>query len=82
MAVRADVDVDVRRDGRRTKGCLIALAVLGGIGVSWALLGGIVAAHEGAHGVLFSILGFLLMLTVVSAVWVFAHHPGETPART
>ncbi len=75
----ADVDVDVRRDSRRTSGCLIALAVLGGIGVSWALLGGIVAANEGADGVLLSILGFLLMLTVVSAVWVFAHHPGETP---
>ena len=75
----ASVDVDVRRDSRRTSGCLIALAVLGGIGVSWALLGSVVVASEsGTLEILFTVLGVLLVFTVSSGLGVFLFRRSAT----
>lgn len=72
-------DVDVRRDNRGVKGSVIVLAVLGSLGVCYALFGSLVLAQEDrVIQPLLLTLGVLAVLTLISACWVFVHRPSET----
>ena len=75
----ADMDVDVRRDSRRT-GCLMTLLpVMGGAGIAYAFAGGFSLLGQGEFRPLLVLLGVLTMLTLVSAGWVATHKPSGTP---
>lgn len=74
-----DLDVDVRRDNQRT-GCLMTgLPVIGGIGIGYALLVSVAQLTEGWFQPLLVILGVLTVLTLLSAGWIAATKPSETP---
>jgi hypothetical protein len=73
------VDVDVRRDYRRTGALSIVLAVFGGIGVSYALfLGFAVAQQARTPEPLLVLVGALAAFTAISALMVFVRRPSET----
>lgn len=72
------VDVDVRRDSQRTNGCLVVLAVLGAIGICYALLGGMAMAHDRIFQPLLVTLGLLAVFTIASIAWVYSHRPSES----
>jgi hypothetical protein len=72
------VDVDVRRDSQRTNGCLVVLAVLGAIGICYALLGGMAMAQDRIFQPLLLTLGLLAVFTIASIAWVYSHRPSES----
>ncbi len=73
------VDVDVRRDNHRTGPLSFALAILGGIGVSIALLGSFGAAiGDASFGLLRSTMVALVVLTLLSAFTVIGSRPSPT----
>jgi hypothetical protein len=76
-----DVDVDVRRDSRRTSGCMIALAVLGALGLVYILLGSAALAKEGTFQPLLIVLGILGVATVISLVRVYGGQPSPSTGR-
>ncbi len=73
-----EVDVDVRRDNRRTGGCMIALAVLGALGLVYTLLGSTALAKEGVFEPLVILLGILAVATIISVVRVYGGQPGPS----
>ncbi|HEY7311713.1 MAG TPA: hypothetical protein VH643_20290 [Gemmataceae bacterium] len=73
------VDRDVRRDQRGVKGSVVVLAVLGSLGICYALFGSLVVAQEDRTiQPLLATLGVLALLTAGSAFWVFVRRPSET----
>jgi hypothetical protein len=81
MAARGGpiADVDVRRDNQGVKGSVVVLAVLGILGICYALFGSLVMAQEEkAIQPLLITLGMLAVLTAISAFWVFVRRPSET----
>ncbi len=56
---------------------MTGLAVLGGLGIAYALTLGFGAAVYGGFEPLFVILGVLMVLTLFSAVWVAYRQPSE-----
>lgn len=71
-------DMDVRRDNRGVKGSVIVLAVLGSLGICYALMGSFFGGvMEGEVWPMLVVLGVLAVLTAISALWVFSR-PSET----
>jgi hypothetical protein len=80
-APEVDVDVEVRRDTRRTSGCMIALAVLGAVGLIYTVLGSAALAKGGVFQPLMVVLAILTVATLISVARVYADRPSESTAR-
>jgi hypothetical protein len=76
-----DVDLDVRHDTRRTSGCMIALAVLGALGLVYILLGSAALAREGTFQPLLLVLGILAVATLISLARVYGGRPSQSTGR-
>ncbi len=75
-----DLDVDMRRDQKRTSGCLIALAVIGGIGILYGL-GISLSAGPDSDVICTGFILFLLILVAISAVRVYTRPQRPTGAQ-
>jgi hypothetical protein len=81
---RAGADVDARRDISTTGVVMILLAVLGGIGITVALVTSFAALGQNEAGPLFVTLAFLFVLALVSTAIVLGraqHSEQPTAAR-
>jgi hypothetical protein len=76
----SEVDLDVRRDSRRTGVGLILLAVLGGLGILYILVGGAVMMGEGEPGLLLVLVVGLGILGGLSAWQVSRRGQATTTA--
>ncbi len=74
----AEVDADVGRDNRGTGRRMIFLAVLGGVGISYALLGSFALLGQGEWWQALVVLSALMVLTLFSTVWVIASESDTT----
>jgi hypothetical protein len=72
------VDLTVARDNHGMSCLMIGLAILGSLGVSYALLGGFAILKQGEYQPLFFVLGVLTVLTLISAGWVWVRKPSRT----
>jgi hypothetical protein len=78
----ADVDVEARWDNRGTSALTIVLAVLGSLGIGYALLGSVTLVRAGLYRPVLVLLGGLTILTLISGGYVFSRNPGETAGAT
>ncbi len=74
----AEVDAEVRSDNRGTSRRMIFLAVLGGVGISYALLGSFALLGHGEIWQALLVLSALMVLTFFSAVWVIGSESDAT----
>jgi hypothetical protein len=70
-------DRDVRRDVRGTSWLMVILAILGVLGIGYAILIASEVATEGDASVLVGVLSGLLFLTLISTLIVFAKGHGD-----